>query len=168
MNNKDRFLSKVEKTDNCWLFTGGISTTGYGVFWMNGRNENSHKAAYILLVGETCGKWVLHTCDNKKCVNPNHLYLGDRAQNTKDAVDRNRMATGENHGSKTTNRNYSFENNPFSKISKNNCIAIKNAIDAGVSKVWIASQIGVNLSTVYRAKYKADALITELNKTNQL
>lgn len=164
MNNKERFLSKVEKTDNCWLFTGGISTTGYGVFWLNGKNENSHKAAYILLVGDTMDKWVLHTCDNKKCVNPNHLYLGNREQNTKDAVDRNRMATGEKHGSKTTNRDYSFDKNPFGKLSKENCIAIKRAVDDGVSKVWIANLIGVNLSTVYRAAYKADALINELNQ----
>lgn len=56
--------------------------------------------------------------------------------------------------------------NRNNKITKSNCIVIKNATDAGVSKLWIASQIGVHLSTVYRATKKADALIAELNRSN--
>lgn len=159
-----RFLNMVANADGCWVWGGGISSTGYGVFWMEGKNRNSHTVAYEFFVGEIGDWWVLHTCDNKACVNPEHLYLGSHADNTKDAVERGRMATGDKHGSKTSNRDFSFDKNPNKGISKENCIAIRAAILGGVKPAWIASQINVNLSTVYRAKYKADALIAELNR----
>lgn len=165
MKSKERFLEMIDKTAYCWNYIGGISSTGYGVFWDNGKNVNAHRAAYLLFVGIIPkGKWVLHKCDNKKCVNPKHLYLGDRAQNTLDATNRNRMATGIKHGSKTTRRSYFGEQNPYSKVSDNNCIAIKAAFESGIEMKWIASQANIHLSTAYRAKYRAYTLIEQLNK----
>jgi len=107
----DRFMEKVKKTDYCWPFVSIIRTNGYGLFWLNGKNWNAHRASYFLHYGEIPdGKWVLHTCDNSACVNPHHLYLGDRHQNARDMVNRGRVATGERHGSKTCPADRSFEN----------------------------------------------------------
>jgi hypothetical protein len=62
--------------------------------------EQAHRVAWILKHGKIPeGKWVLHSCDNRKCVR--HLYLGDHAQNMKDMKDRGRSAKGERHWSRT-------------------------------------------------------------------
>lgn len=88
-----RFMSKVDKTETCWNFTGGISTTGYGNFWFNNKSNGAHKIAYLMFNGEVEeGMVVRHTCDNKKCVNPDHLILGTVSDNAKDAVERGRWA----------------------------------------------------------------------------
>lgn len=100
MDRKERFLSYVNKNGRggCWEWTGGCSKVGYGNFrWGGGERiqYNSHRAAWMIFVGPIPeGVWVLHTCDNRKCVNPDHLYLGDRYDNYKDMVDRKRSRNG--------------------------------------------------------------------------
>ena len=162
---KNRLMSKTLKNGDCVEYFGGLGSTGYGVFWLNGKSQNAHKASYILNVSEVpTGKWVLHTCDNKKCINPEHLYLGDRKQNTIDAVARNRMAKGDNHGSKTKRRSYVGEKNPFSKMSDKDCIAFYNGFKNGLKVSWMASQANLHQSCIYRAIKRADALINALNE----
>jgi len=69
---------------------------------VGGKQINAHRFSYVLHYGEIGdGLWVLHKCDNRKCVNPNHLYLGDAARNSRDAVERNRTAKGDRNGSRT-------------------------------------------------------------------
>lgn len=70
---EDRFWSRVEKTDGCWIWTGGC-IKGYGAFWYEGRNVRAHRYAYELLVGPIPeGLTLDHLCRNKPCVNPAHL-----------------------------------------------------------------------------------------------
>lgn len=89
-----RFWRFVEKTDSCWNWAGGKAGNGYGCV---GAGDGSayvltHRAAWMLTNGPIPdGMWVLHTCDNRLCVNPDHLYLGDRSQNMKDAHERGRI-----------------------------------------------------------------------------
>ena len=87
---EERFWSKVNVRDenDCWNWVAGIDTPGYGAFKFEGKKVNSHRLAWILTNGEIDdGLWVLHKCKgNRLCCNPNHLYLGDRSDNMKDAV----------------------------------------------------------------------------------
>lgn len=97
-----RFTEKYKVCDDtgCWLWTGAINSGGYGSFKFNGKPVSAHKVAFILLKKEEIGdQWVLHNCDIRKCVNPDHLYLGDRLQNVKDMWDRKRNPDrrGEKH-----------------------------------------------------------------------
>ena len=89
---EERFWAKVEKSDSCWLWTGAITTTGYGVFQKGRRGEKLHKAhrfSYEIHHGEIPPRsLVLHSCDNKLCVNPEHLSIGNHSQNIKEAWDR--------------------------------------------------------------------------------
>jgi len=91
----NRFWSKVEKGDQCWNWAASIkggSRGGYGLFWMNGVAKNAHRVSWLLKFGAIPeGMSVLHKCDNRKCVNPDHLYLGDNSQNMKDCAERGRM-----------------------------------------------------------------------------
>lgn len=85
---KTMFLSKVVKTDNCWNWTTGKSH-GYGGFQMGTVYYQAHRMSYMLFKGPIpWDKIVRHTCDNKKCVNPEHLILGSHADNAEDRIRR--------------------------------------------------------------------------------
>jgi len=86
-----RFLAKVNKANSgCWEWTSTLHRDGYGKFWFVNGQIQAHRMAYELFVGPCNGMFVLHKCDNRKCVNPEHLYLGDSKQNAKDRTDRKR------------------------------------------------------------------------------
>jgi hypothetical protein len=87
------FLARVSPEPNtgCWIWTGPLSTTGYGWFRFNGRRVGAHRFALARFKAEIPeGMGALHTCDNTWCVNPDHLYAGTQSQNIRDSVARGR------------------------------------------------------------------------------
>lgn len=91
---------KVCPDTGCWLWNGAINSGGYGSFKIDGKIISAHRVSFELFKQPVLsGKWVLHKCDVRKCVNPDHLYLGDRLQNVKDMWDRKRNPNrkGEKH-----------------------------------------------------------------------
>lgn len=97
----DRFWKWVQKGDGCWLWTGRISPTGYGLFdWYRSVRSHprlAHRMMYTLSVGPIPeGLCVLHRCDNPPCVNPAHLFIGTQQDNMADKVakGRHRKACG--------------------------------------------------------------------------
>lgn len=107
----DRFMNKVEKTDSCWIwkasFCKGKNLFPYGHFKLNGKVRGAHRVSYEIYNGNIPDKMnVLHKCDNPKCVNPDHLYLGTQKDNIKDMHNKKRFRStkgkkrlsGPNHG----------------------------------------------------------------------
>ena len=78
------FFEKVEKSEGCWLWRASFRRDGYGQFWIGGRNRAAHRASWFLKYGVWPKACVLHHCDVKSCVNPEHLFLGTHKDNTRD------------------------------------------------------------------------------------
>jgi hypothetical protein len=90
---KDRLLRKIvinEYTD-CWEWQGGKNNVGYGLIRDEHGMRTTHRVSYELYKGNIPKNLcVLHSCDNPKCVNPEHLRLGTRKDNTQDMISKGR------------------------------------------------------------------------------
>jgi transposase-like protein len=87
------FLSNVKKTAKCWFWIGHTNPAGYGMIWDNARKRKvlAHRYSYERVNGAVGrGLIVRHKCDVTLCVNPEHLDIGTRSDNSQDASSRNR------------------------------------------------------------------------------
>lgn len=90
-----RIKSKIsiDQITGCWNWNGYIHPDGYGrMSYKKYRSKGVHRLSYLAFKGIFATGCIntLHTCDNRQCVNPEHLYLGDQKQNSRDMIDRKR------------------------------------------------------------------------------
>lgn len=103
INFPDTFWSQVNKNGsipmhcpelgNCWEWTGSLRPNGYGQYGK--KRLKAHRVAWEITYGEMPKEFVLHKCDNPKCVNPEHLFLGTQQTNMDDKVSKGRQNKGE-------------------------------------------------------------------------
>jgi hypothetical protein len=93
---EDRFFSKVQKTETCWIWTAYKNKKGYGQINSDGYNmKKAHRVSYEMHNGNIPdGLIVCHSCDNPSCVNPQHLWLGTDLQNAQDRDTKGRCRSG--------------------------------------------------------------------------
>lgn len=83
----------VGLSDQCWTWLGGTFADGYGAINVDGKPKRVNRVSYELFNGTLpADVFVLHQCDNKECVNPLHLKIGDHAENMADMAKRGRSA----------------------------------------------------------------------------
>lgn len=89
---EDRFWSKVQKSDGCWLWAGNQTRDGYGYASIGRRRTVAHRWAWELSGRSVpAGKMLCHTCDVRLCVNPAHMFVGDAKSNAVDASRKGRL-----------------------------------------------------------------------------
>lgn len=94
----DRITDRVsiDPITGCWNWTGKLALNGYGRFELNGKQMYAHRAHWAMHNGEIPeDNMICHHCDNRKCVNLHHLYMGTAQSNMDDAKNRNHMPHGE-------------------------------------------------------------------------
>ena len=89
MNIIKRFWSKVDKgePEECWEWLAYVSDQGYGQYCINGNPQQAHRVSWAIAhrTWPIPEGMICHKCDNRSCVNPNHLYLGNNTTNQQDA-----------------------------------------------------------------------------------
>jgi len=134
---KDSLLAHVRKSeDGCWEWLAAIGSHGYGVGTFRHALYLAHRVSYESFVGPIpAGVQVLHRCDNRKCCNPKHLFVGTQADNIADMVSKRRHCHGERR--------------PNAKL---NAAAARAICASSEPQRQIADCHGIHQSTVSRIK----------------
>lgn len=142
-----RFWLRVDKTGECWEWIGcrNQSRRGYGFIGVNGKLYQAHRVAYFLHSQvDPLQFLVCHKCDNTRCVNPNHLFLGTPADNMadRDKKQRGKFPVGERNGQ--------------SKLTEDDVVDIRKQYESGRTQKAIGLQYGVDHSTIGRITRRVD------------
>lgn len=139
-----RFLTRIAVEGECWRWMPGPGHRRYGSFHLGkhfpGRRiRPAHQASFLLHHGLIPdGLHVLHTCDNHRCVNPAHLYLGTHQQNMQDRKNRNRGFRG------------TGASNPSAKLSEADALEIQRLRREGMTYPEIGKRYGVSKNATRR------------------
>jgi hypothetical protein len=150
-----RFWSKVNKLpgdDACWEWTAALfKKSGYGCFSFQERLQGAHRVSWSLTNGPIPdGLWVLHKCDNRKCVRPSHLFLGTQTDNMRDMVSKGRGVppAGDAHWMRQIKEVQSGAANFNAKLNEASVVEIKRALVVGVGAAALGRQYGVHSATI--------------------
>lgn len=92
MTEEEMFFARVSYSEDCWEWDGSVNKNGYGIFNYNYGYIRAHRWAYSFFIQPIePGKMICHHCDNRKCVNPFHLFQGTAKDNALDMMGKNRQ-----------------------------------------------------------------------------
>ncbi len=141
---KNRFYSNIiiNQNNSCLEWMGTLKNNGYGQFKkLNKKWFHAHRLSYELFIGQIpediC---VLHKCDNRKCVNPEHLWLGTKKDNTQDMIKKNRKIIIPLKG----------ERNGRAKLKENDIILIRKLYSEEMNCTQLSKIYNVAISTIDR------------------
>lgn len=141
MNAEERFWTKVDRSegpDACWVWTKSCQPSGYGQTWIDGKVVTAHRAAWIFVNGLiSSGMLVCHTCDNRKCCNPSHLFLGTYSDNNRDMFRKGRGVNPPQHFGENAARPISIDTyqQVLDMLSSRSARAIARTLQIGKTTV---------------------------------
>lgn len=94
---RENLLANTQQEGECLRWLGCKDKDGYGVTSVKGIKSPAHRAM-LSFTQDVAGKYVLHTCTNRDCINTEHLYLGDQKQNVQDQIDAGTFVFGSKNG----------------------------------------------------------------------
>lgn len=132
---------EIGAPEECWPWRGKTAKAGYGRCpkGLAGENGLAHRTAYAFTHG--CvpeGLWVLHSCDNRPCCNPGHLFLGNALSNVEDMDGKGRRVNAPSPGSK----------NGFAKLTETSVVDIRRRISLGEKMPALAAEYGVTRQNI--------------------
>jgi hypothetical protein len=134
---KCRLLNRIKEVNGCWEWQGKITNGGYGEITEHRKYMLAHRASYKTFKGEIPhGKQVCHTCDNRKCINPEHLWIGTAKENIADAKAKGRLSE-----------------QPMKKLSIEEVREIRGQLARGISTVHLASEYNVSVTLIWYIKH---------------
>ena len=133
--------TEKQREGDCVIWKGNLRGFGYGAVNAGGYSYYVHRVAYALSHGSEAKCFVLHSCDNKKCVNPSHLRDGTPLMNMQDKIKRGRNYSGDQKGIKNAN----------SSLTEEEVIAIRNDFRTCQE---IADDYNIHNTTVSKIKNK--------------
>jgi plasmid stability protein len=136
--------TELDPETGCMEWQGAITaSTGYGKVKLEGRAVDAHRAAWTITHGDiAAGMMICHTCDNRKCVNPRHLFLGTRSDNMIDANLKGRLDMRSVRAAQP------------GRLSDEDVREIFTRINAGESRDALAERFGVDPTTISKIRYK--------------
>lgn len=135
---KSRFWAKVDKSSDCWEWTGAKKPTGYGLCTVKRKIHRAHRLSYEMAYGPIPdGLCVCHRCDNPSCVNPDHLFLGTIEDNMRDMVSKGRNS--DRRGAK----------NAMAKLNSGQAAFIRSS---NMRQSWLATMFGVSNALIHNIK----------------
>lgn len=145
---RERFMLKVASgADGCWEWKASKREHGYGQFYYQGRMRVASRVAWALFCNDgvlpESSLDVCHRCDNPSCVNPSHLFIGDRAANMRDAAAKGRVSA-----QRRPELHRGVRHN-WTKLSLDVVAGIKAALKTSESKASIARRFGTSPSNVH-------------------
>lgn len=159
----ERFISKITKTETCWLWNAYRLPRGYGLI-ARGKSgdgmELAHRVSWILHFGpidtdiEIC-----HDCDNPPCVRPDHLFRGTQTDNMRDCVNKGRFRKNQSQG----------QDHPESKLTDRQVFEIVSLLKTGMTQQAIADRFNVSQSCIMLIKTgRSWSHLTGINLLDQL
>lgn len=147
----DRFEEKyIVSSNGCWEWTASTDNTGYGVFYYQKKLWRAHRFSYFYFVDDSLSgptsvvdynNVIMHMCDNRICVNPDHLALGTQQDNVLDCLKKGRFVVA----------SHANENNPSVKLTNNQVEEIRKLYETGnYTQVTLGDMFGVRQTHISR------------------
>jgi HNH endonuclease len=161
---KEKLLNKTKIINECWEWQGSVTNAGYGKIRSGNKHLATHRLSYELFKGEIPeGKLVCHSCDNKLCVNPDHLWLGSQKENIQDAKKKGILPKqfGRKHSEETLKK-LKFRKRPdkrgekhhLRKLKNDDVFKIRELLEQGLTQTEISKIYEVSSSVISNIKRK--------------